>query len=299
MSIYPLADCTAAVDNAENIINSHNYSAGKTIRATSAPWLPPTVALNNGSPLPEDPKYNDVGSVGRYGRSTISIDATPTKNARTMPSCYNHQPYTPLSFTSISNRNNIEGSRREDSLPATLMESMPAVGLRKTPTDGRHDPYGPRLWSSPCSAESSFYACYSQADNAPYVGSQSLSSVEASNSPSLDVSGVTTTPSAVSLVPLPASGRHAHRANAKASAFSGSPERTLSPQVLFPLQSQEAPSRRSDCTVASLGIQKHTQPQRWIRSPSSPTPGSRVVRTVVSCDVDRTSGRPIPVALAK
>lgn len=131
----------------------------------------------------------------------------------------------------------------------------------------RNDPYAPCLLNSPCTPEDSFYACYCDVTDSRETTPEETSSVL--HTP--------VRPSTAGVKPtLGETTRNLLEMFSLVSTPSKSPSRVT-------------PVRPTEAVSASAS------PERAASTPPlPPTTSSRVVRKVVGCNVDRTSGRPVP-----
>ncbi|KAG5494008.1 hypothetical protein JKF63_01841 [Porcisia hertigi] len=271
-STCPLSDCTLAVDNAENINNSKGAALLGLKAATAAAAVVPSTP--RGRAL--------LRSVKAISRSAAAGRVTPCVRSEVFPVAKCNASPTPAKA--------VEDADAATPLPYRLVDcgsSLDSHVFAKpfTPalTVHRNDPYSLCLVKSVCTPEDSFYACYGEAVEAPVAMVNPASTpirthtvcqataLPAETQALLDILSKATTSSFQCASP-----------NAKSMKASDSVEQSPVPSV----------TAGGLTTTPSLT----STPERILSffSHQVPATPARVIRKVVSCGVDRTSGRPVP-----
>lgn len=284
----PLSDCTLAVDNAENIRNSNDAAllglkGGSAAAVASTPraraLLRSVKALSRSVGTSDaacaaapSPRRERVSGTGR----TVTTTSAPTATVGVAPA-------------------EVAGAPRVAFRPSSLDCHVFAKPFRPASATHRNDPYSPCLLKSPCTPEDSFYACY--CDAVEETASAATPANVALASASTPVRSHPARQSAVTPV-LPAETQALLE---QLNRTSVTPARAGSPMTT-PIK-MVGSADQSPATTASMGggvtatPSASTTPERGVSSVSqspAPTSSARVVRKVVSCGVDRTSGRPVP-----
>jgi hypothetical protein len=250
----PLSDCTLAVDNAENIRNSND-------KALLGLKVDTTAAILIAPSTRKNAHSNNAvnAAVGAEKAPSVrrasAVGSTRKVNART------------VAVAASSASTTLEVHR-----PSALDLHIFAKPFTPCSTPRRNDPYSLCLLNSPCTPEDSFYACYSETAPVAVVESEAVA--------------------ASMQTPVRSCGTSAGSTSHKATLG----ETTRNLLDMFSLVS--TPSKSPCCVTPVRPTEvsttaSPTSPER-AASPPSPVPSARVVRKVVSCNVDRTSGRPVP-----
>ncbi|KAG5468737.1 hypothetical protein CUR178_01572 [Leishmania enriettii] len=266
----PLLDCTLAVDNAENIRNSKDaaLSGLKAAVATAAVQCTPRQRALMRSMKATNSSAAAAETVAPSVRRERISGATHRTNVAPATAVVNAAAAVPLSSTGVAFSSSLVGS----------------YIFTKPSTLHRNDPYAPCLLESTCTPEESFYACYCEVNEAPAVLAATPTSTPIR-------SHVASQPAA-----LPTQTQALLELLSKATAsFSHS----LSP-LMTPSKGFDSVDRSPASLAAGGGLTTTpslaSTPERIASPPSRqpPTASARVIRKVVCCGVDRTSGRPVP-----
>lgn len=269
----PLSDCTLAVDNAENIRNSKDAAPLGLKVATAATVIPST------------PRQRALlRSVKAISRAAAAETVTPSACRERVSGLAYHKDVT-ASTTAVNTAAMMPLSAACVAYCSSSLDShVFANPFTPGSTPYRNDPYSPCLLKSSCTPEESFYACYSEVDETPAV-----LAVNPANTPIR--SHVVGQKAA-----LPTETQALLKLLSKATA-SSSP--FMSPMAT-PLKTADSMEQSPASLIAGGGLTTapslSSTPER-AASPSSrqpPATSARVIRKVVSCGVDRTSGRPVP-----
>ncbi|KAG5467917.1 hypothetical protein LSCM4_01003 [Leishmania orientalis] len=266
----PLLDCTLAIDNAENIRNSKDaaLSGLKAAVATAAVRSTPRQRALLRNVKATNRSAAAAETVAPSERRERISGATHRTNVAPATAVVNAAAAVPLSSTGVAFSSSLVGS----------------YIFTKPPTLHRNDPYAPCLLESACTPEESFYACYCEVNEAPAVLAATPTSTPIR-------SHVVSQPAA-----LPAQTQALLELLSKATvSFSHS----LSP-MMTPIKGFDSVDQSPASLAAGGGLTTTpslaSTPERFASPPSRqpPTASARVIRKVVCCGVDRTSGRPVP-----
>ncbi|KAG5491699.1 hypothetical protein JIQ42_01605 [Leishmania sp. Namibia] len=266
----PLLDCTLAVDNAENIRNSKNaaLSGLKAAVATAAVRSTPRQRALLRNVKAANRSAVAAETVAPSARRERISGATHRTNIAPATAVVNAAAAVPLSSTGVAFSSSLVGS----------------YIFTKPSTLHRNDPYAPCLLESTCTPEESFYACYCEVNETPAVLAATPTSTPI-------CSHVVNQPA-----PLPAQTQALLELLSKATAsFSHSLSPMMTPIKGFDSVDQSPASLAAGgglTTTPSLASTPERIPSPPSRQP--PTASARVIRKVVCCGVDRTSGRPVP-----
>ncbi|KAG5468316.1 hypothetical protein LSCM1_02296 [Leishmania martiniquensis] len=273
----PLSDCTLAVDNAENIRNSKDAAlSGLKAAAATATAVRSTprqrALLRNVKAMNRSAAAAAAEMITPPARHERVSGATRTSSATPVTAVVTADAVVPLSSTSAA-------------FSSPLMSfHIFAKPFTPGPTWHRNDPYAPCLLKSTCTPEDSFYACYCEMEETPAVLAVNLT-----NTP--------IRPHAVSqAAALPAQTQALLQLLSKPAASSSL---CLSPMTT-PMKESDSAEQSPASLAAGGGLTTTpslaSTPERIASPPSRqpPTTSARVIRKVVSCGVDRTSGRPVP-----
>ncbi|KPA82347.1 hypothetical protein ABB37_03436 [Leptomonas pyrrhocoris] len=219
--------------------------------------------------------------------SVSAIAPSQRRNARSSPTQVSHvvASVDATEKTPSARRERVVGGTRKVNA-RTVATTLASVSLEEhrpsaldvhvfakpfTPaTPRRNDPYSPCLLNSPCTPEDTFYACYGDAEAV---------ATEA-------------TPTA-SLMNTPVCTRTAGQ---KPSTL-GETTRNLLEMLSLISTPNKSPCGAKPVRPTESQSPRPSSPER-AASPSQqqpvPSSSTRVVRKVVCCNVDRTSGRPVP-----
>lgn len=158
------------------------------------------------------------------------------------------------------------------------------VQSHSLPSFSRHDPYSPCIIHSPWSAEESFFACYTASEE---PAAEPVPAVEANKGASVKPAEVVAAAQVSTGVAaqLPSTRRSPARQPQQQTATTAHGAVDATP-VGSSSSGDEPRSRAGSASSPVTPPQQQQQP-------------TRVIRTVVGCGVDRTSGRPIPLSMKK
>ncbi|AIN97741.1 hypothetical protein LPMP_202450 [Leishmania panamensis] len=269
----PLSDCTLAVDNAENIRNSKDVSLLALKVAATAVAIPST------------PRQRALL------RNAKAIGCSAAAEAVTLPACRERVSGTTHS-TNITASTAVVNTAAEMppfSTNAVYRSSSLDCYLFAKPftpasTLHRNDPYSPCLLKSTCSPEDSFYACYSEVDEALAVVAMNpantptrlpvvcqTAALPSETQALLELLSKTTVSSSLCMSPITAPMKMCDSAEQSPASLAAGGGLTTTPSLASTPERAASPSSRQLCAASA-----------------------RVIRKVVSCGVDRTSGRPVP-----
>ncbi|GET92339.1 hypothetical protein, unknown function [Leishmania tarentolae] len=268
----PLSDCTLAVDNAENIRNSKDAVLLGLKVSTAATVIPST------------PRQRALlRTVKAVSRSAAADTITPSASLDRV-SGFAHYEHVAASLTAANTAAVMPPSCACAAYCSSSLDNHVLAKSFTSASPHRNDPYSPCLLKSSCTPEDSFFACYSDVDETPAVVAMNPANTPIRSHVVCQKSALPTETQA--LLKL------LSKATTSLSPFM-SPMRT-------PLKTTDSMEHSPASFTAVGGLTTApslaSTPER-AASPSSrqlPTTSARVIRKVVSCGVDRTSGRPVP-----
>ncbi|CAJ1007860.1 hypothetical protein Q4I28_003173 [Leishmania naiffi] len=268
----PLSDCTLAVDNAENIRNSKDVSLLALKVAANAVAIPST------------PRQRALLRSAKVMSCSAAAEAVTSPACRERISGTTHNTNVTASTAVV---NTAAGMPPFSTSAVYRSSSLDCYVFAKpfTPasTLHRNDPYSPCLLKSACSPEDSFYACYSEVDEALAVVA-----MNPANTP-------TRLPVVCQTAALPSETQALLELLSKTTVSSPCMSPMTAPMKMCDSAEQSPASLAAGGGLTTAPSLSST-PER-AASPSSRQPcaaSARVIRKVVSCGVDRTSGRPVP-----
>lgn len=175
-------------------------------------------------------------------------------------------------LTTTTTANAADGAAQATALevhrPSALDVHVFAKPFIPLSTPHRNDPYSLCLLNSPCTPEASFFACYA------------------------DTAEVSEVAEAASAMHTPVRGY----AGSQRSTLGETTRNLLEMFSLISTPSKSpcrvTPVRVTEAVSACSSLERAASPP--LSPPQPPTTSTRVVRKVVNCNVDRTSGRPVP-----
>ncbi|KPI87071.1 hypothetical protein ABL78_3833 [Leptomonas seymouri] len=252
------------------------------IASINCPLSDCTLAVDNA----ENIRNSDDKTLLINKLSTATIAPSPRKNVRSSAKQISYAAATDaVEKAPSARRERVVGGTRKVNVRtvATMLEEHSACALdthifvkpvSPFSTPRRNDPYSPCLLNSRCSPEDSFYACYCNA----VVPESDVAEAAAP-------AGLTSTPV------------RTRTAGQKVTTLGEATHNLLEMLSLISTPSKSSygvtPVRPTEELSPSSSPEHSVSPSQ-LQQLAVPSASTRVVRKVVSCNVDRTSGRPVP-----
>ncbi|KAK7196814.1 hypothetical protein NESM_000621900 [Novymonas esmeraldas] len=292
-AVCPLSDCTLAADNAENIRNRSDAAVPKVKTVVTAAASPRTsrarALLRNVKSIKGSSA--DVATAA-VEESTLSVRREPSTSI-SRHSSFATTPSTRVSCAAVVPLSAPPATHR----PSPLDCHVFAKPFTPAATPRRHDPYSPCLLKSPCTPEDGFYACYCPVEEEETEEEEATAAAAAVVVTELTASHTPVQHHMFCPTPtLPAETRALLEMLSKTSTA-----------ALLCMSPSETPVKAADSVVEyspvpssaagglSAAPSPSSTPNRGASLAQTPIDaGTRVIRKVVCCGVDRTSGRPVP-----